>query len=324
MKKILITGACGFIGSHLTEIMAEKGFKVVAFDRYNINNDYGNLEKSKFIDKIDVKLGDLRDFDSVLNAINGCDAVFHLGALIGIPYSYVSPLAYIKTNIEGTYNVLEASRIKKVKQVIITSTSETYGTEKYVPMNESHPKVGQSPYAASKIAADQLAISYYKSFNLPVKVVRPFNTYGPRQSARAVIPTIISQILNKNKILDLGNLSPTRDFTFVSDTCSGLVEIFNSKKLFGQEINIGSMNEISIHDVAQKIKQIMNSKIEIKINNLKKRPINSEVDRLLCDNSFLKNNSKWEIKVNLEKGLRETIKWIKKNKKFFKAYNYNI
>jgi NAD dependent epimerase/dehydratase len=324
MKKILITGACGFIGSHLTEVMAEKGFKVVAFDRYNINNDYGNLEKSKFIDKIDFKLGDLRDFDSVLNAINGCDAVFHLGALIGIPYSYVSPLAYIKTNIEGTYNVLEASRIKKVKQVIITSTSETYGTAKYVPMNESHPKVGQSPYAASKIAADQLAISYYKSFNLPVKVVRPFNTYGPRQSARAVIPTIISQILNKNKILDLGNLSPTRDFTFVSDTCSGLIEIFNSKKLFGQEINIGSMNEISIHDVAQKIKQIMNSKIEIKINNLKKRPINSEVDRLLCDNSFLKNNSKWEIKVNLEKGLRETIKWIKKNKKFFKAYNYNI
>ena len=324
MKKILITGACGFIGSHLTEIMAEKGFKVVAFDRYNINNDYGNLEKSKFIDKIDFKLGDLRDFDSVLNAINGCEAVFHLGALIGIPYSYVSPLAYIKTNIEGTYNVLEASRIKKVKQVIITSTSETYGTAKYVPMNESHPKVGQSPYAASKIAADQLAISYYKSFNLPVKVVRPFNTYGPRQSARAVIPTIISQILNKNKILDLGNLSPTRDFTFVSDTCSGLIEIFNSKKLFGQEINIGSMNEISIHDVAQKIKQIMNSKIEIKINNLKKRPINSEVDRLLCDNSFLKNNSKWEIKVNLEKGLRETIKWIKKNKKFFKAYNYNI
>ena len=324
MKKILITGACGFIGSHLTEIMAEKGFKVVAFDRYNINNDYGNLEKSKFIDKIDVKLGDLRDFDSVLNAINGCDAVFHLGALIGIPYSYVSPLAYIKTNIEGTYNVLEASRIKKVKQVIITSTSETYGTAKYVPMNESHPKVGQSPYAASKIAADQLAISYYKSFNLPVKVVRPFNTYGPRQSARAVIPTIISQILNKNKILDLGNLSPTRDFTFVSDTCSGLIEIFNSKKLFGQEINIGSMNEISIHDVAQKIKQIMNSKIEIKINNLKKRPINSEVDRLLCDNSFLKKNSKWEIKVNLDKGLRETIKWIKKNKNFFKAYNYNI
>ena len=324
MKKILITGACGFIGSHLTEVMAEKGFKVVAFDRYNINNDYGNLEKSKFIDKIDFKLGDLRDFDSVLNAINGCDAVFHLGALIGIPYSYVSPLAYIKTNIEGTYNVLEASRIKKVKQVIITSTSETYGTAQYVPMNESHPKVGQSPYAASKIAADQLAISYYKSFNLPVKVVRPFNTYGPRQSARAVIPTIISQILNKNKILDLGNLSPTRDFTFVSDTCSGLIEIFNSKKLFGQEINIGSMNEISIHDLAQKIKQIMNSKIEIKINNLKKRPMNSEVDRLLCDNSFLKNNSKWEIKVNLEKGLRETIKWIKKNKKFFKAYNYNI
>lgn len=324
MKKILITGACGFIGSHLTEMLVAKGYDVVAFDRYNINNDHGNLEKSKFKNKIKVKLGDIRDFDSVLNALDGCYAVFHLAALIGIPYSYVSPLAYIRTNVEGTYNVLEASRIKKIKQVIITSTSETYGSAQYVPMNENHPKVGQSPYSATKISADQLAISYFKSFKLPVKIARPFNTYGPRQSARAVIPTIISQILDKNKILDLGNLSPTRDFTFVSDTCSGLVEIFNSKKLFGQEINIGSMNEISIHDLAQKIKQIMNSKIEIKINNLKKRPMNSEVDRLLCDNSFLKNNSKWEIKVNLEKGLRETIKWIKKNKKIFKAHNYNI
>jgi NAD dependent epimerase/dehydratase len=324
VKKILITGACGFIGSHLTEMLVAKGYDVVAFDRYNINNDHGNLEKSKFKNKIKVKLGDIRDFDSVLNALDGCYAVFHLAALIGIPYSYVSPLAYIRTNVEGTYNVLEASRIKKIKQVIITSTSETYGSAQNVPMNENHPKVGQSPYSATKISADQLAISYFKSFKLPVKIARPFNTYGPRQSARSVIPTIISQILDKNKILDLGNLNPTRDFTFVSDTCSGLIEIFNSNKFFGKEVNIGSMDEISILEIAKKIKKIMNSNIKIKTNNQKKRPKSSEVERLFCDNNFIKDNSKWKTKVGLEKGLKETIKWIKDNKKFFKSKNYNI
>ena len=324
MKKILITGACGFIGSHLSEIMTGKGFKVVAFDRYNINNDYGHLENSKLKNKIEVKLGDLRDFDSVLNALDGCHAVFHLGALIGIPYSYVSPLAYIKTNIEGTYNILEASRIKKIKQVIITSTSETYGSAQYVPIDEYHPKVGQSPYAASKIAADQLAVSYYKSFNLPIKIARPFNTYGPRQSARAIIPTIISQILNKNQTLNLGNLNPTRDFTFVTDTCNGLIEVFNSNKLFGQEINIGSNNEISILDLAKKIKKIMKSEIKIKTNKLKKRPKDSEVDRLVCNNNYITQKTNWRVKTNIDKGINETIKWIKQNKEMFKSKNYNI
>lgn len=324
MKKILITGACGFIGSHLTEMLVAKGYDVVAFDRYNINNNHGNLEKSKFKNKIKVKLGDIRDFDSVLNALDGCYAVFHLAALIGIPYSYVSPLAYIRTNVEGTYNVLEASRIKKIKQIIITSTSETYGSAQYVPIDEYHPKVGQSPYAASKIAADQLAVSYYKSFNLPIKIARPFNTYGPRQSARAIIPTIISQILNKNKTLNLGNLNPTRDFTFVTDTCNGLIEIFNSNKLFGQEINIGSNNEISILDLAKKIKKIMKSEIRIKTNKLKKRPKDSEVDRLVCNNNYINQKTNWRVKTNIDKGIYETIKWIKQNKEMFKSKNYNI
>jgi NAD dependent epimerase/dehydratase len=324
MKKILITGACGFIGSHLIEMLITRGFDVVAFDRYNIDNNFGNLEKSKFKNKIQIKFGDLRDFDSVLNALDGCDVVFHLAALIGIPYSYISPLAYIKTNVEGTYNILEASRIKNIKQIIIVSTSEVYGSAQYVPIDENHPKVGQSPYSASKIAADQLAISYYKSFNLPIKIARPFNTYGPRQSARAIIPTIISQILNKNKVLDLGNLSPTRDFTFVSDTCNGLIEIFKSKIFFGKQVNIGSNYEISILELAQKIKRIMKSKIKIKINKFKKRPKSSEVDRLLCDNTFIKQKTKWKVKINLDNGLRETIKWIKYNKEIFKSKKYNI
>lgn len=324
MKKILITGACGFIGSHLIEMLITRGFEVVAFDRYNIDNNFGNLEKSKFKKKIQVKFGDLRDYDSVLNALDGCDSIFHLAALIGIPYSYVSPLAYVKTNIEGTYNILEASRVKKIKQIIIVSTSEVYGSAQYAPIDENHPKVAQSPYSASKIAADQLAISYYRSFNLPIKIARPFNTYGPRQSARAIIPTIISQILKKNKVLDLGNLSPTRDFTFVSDTCNGLIEIFKSKIFFGKEVNIGSNHEISILDLAKKIKKIMKSKIKIKINKLKKRPSGSEVDRLLCDNTFIIQQTNWRVKKNLDEGLKETIKWIKYNKGIFKSENYNI
>ena len=194
-KKILITGAAGFMGSFLTELCVKKGYKVVAFDRYNPNNHIGWLENSKYINDIEVVLGDIRDFDSVFNAVEGCDCVFHLAALIGIPYSYISPLAYIKTNIEGTYNVLEAAKLKNISQILITSTSETYGNAKYIPIDEKHPLSAQSPYSSSKIAADQLALSYYFSFNLPIKIVRPFNTYGPRQSARAIIPTIIDQIM---------------------------------------------------------------------------------------------------------------------------------
>ena len=208
MNKILVTGATGFIGSHLTEYLVQKGLNVIAFDRYNSNNHWGWLEHSKYINDFQVILGDIRDYDSISKAMVDCDAVFHLAALIGIPYSYVSPLAYIRTNIEGTYNVLEASKNLNLEQILVTSTSETYGTAQYVPIDENHPLVGQSPYSASKIAADQLAISYFKSYELPVKIVRPFNTYGPRQSARAIIPTIISQLLNGEKEIKLGRLHP--------------------------------------------------------------------------------------------------------------------
>lgn len=324
MKKVLITGGCGFIGSHLAEMLASKNIKVVVFDKYNSNNHYGNLEKSIFLSKIKVKLGDIRDFDSVMDAVSGCDTIFHLAALIGIPYSYVSPLGYIKTNIEGTYNILEAARKIKINQVIIASTSETYGTAQYVPIDENHPKIGQSPYAATKISADQIALSYYKSFDLPVKIARPFNTYGPRQSARAIIPTIISQIISNNKSLNLGNLSPTRDLTFVEDTCEGLIAIAKSKKLIGHEINIGSNKEISIEQLVKKIKKIMKSNIKIQINKKKFRPKLSEVERLVCDNKKIKKLTNWKVKTNIDKGLEKTINWIKLNNHKFKYKKYNI
>ena len=220
-KKIVITGGCGFIGSHLVELLSESN-EVIAFDRYNSESDHYWLTNSKFKDRFSVVLGDIRDYDSVQSVLKGADVVIHMAALIGIPYSYVSPLAYIRTNVEGTYNVLQASKELELDQVMITSTSETYGTAQYVPMDEDHPKVGQSPYSASKISADQIAISYYRSFDLPVTIVRPFNTYGPRQSSRAVIPNIVSQILTNNGEVNLGNISPTRDFTFVEDTCSAV------------------------------------------------------------------------------------------------------
>ena len=251
MKKVLITGAAGFIGSHLTEFFVKKNFKVTVFDRYNSFNSFGwldniNLRKTKFI------LGDIRDFDSVNKAIKNQDIVIHLAALIGIPYSYISPSAYIKTNVEGTYNVLEASRNNKIKQVIITSTSETYGSAQTYKISENHPLNAQSPYAATKIAADQLAISYYKSFNTPVKIIRPFNTYGPRQSLRAVIPTIICQAIRGN-IIKIGNLHTSRDLTYVQDTCSAYFSILNSSKTFGEVINVGSDNNFNILDLIKKV-----------------------------------------------------------------------
>ena len=230
MKKIIITGATGFVGSHLAELCVEKGYNVIAFDRYNPNHNLGWLENSKYQKDINFIFADIRDYDSVLKSMKGCDIVFHLAALIGIPYSYISPLAYLKTNVEGTYNVLESSKNLGLEQTIITSTSETYGSAKYVPMDEQHPLLGQSPYAASKIAADQLALSYYLSFNLPIKIVRPFNTYGPRQSLRAIIPTIISQGLKNDNDIKLGSLTPTRDFLYVKDTCDGFLKICKSEK----------------------------------------------------------------------------------------------
>jgi len=321
LKKLLITGATGFIGSHLSELCVKKGFNVIAFDRYNPNNHWGWLEESRYKDDMEVILGDVRDYDSVSKAMQGCEAVFHLAALIGIPYSYVSPLAYIRTNVEGTYNVLEAAKNLNVDQVLITSTSETYGTAQYVPIDENHPLVGQSPYAASKIAADQLAISYYRSFDLPVKIVRPFNTYGPRQSARAVIPTIISQLLYGNGKAKLGNLTPTRDLTFVTDTCRSFIEISKSKKLYGEVTNVGMNEETAIGDLANSIAALMNKHIQIESEEVRIRPKKSEVERLRCDNTKLLNSTNWNPQYSLDKGLQETIDWMEHS---MDAYKYNV
>jgi len=322
--KVLVTGSGGFIGSHLAEKCIEKGYTVRAFVRYNSNNRWGWLDSSPYKKDFEVITGDIRDFDSVYNAVKGCDAVFHLAALIGIPYSYTSPLAYIKTNIEGTYNILQASKELDVSHILVTSTSETYGTAQYVPIDENHPAVGQSPYSATKIAADQLAISYYRSFGLPVKIVRPFNTYGPRQSARAIIPTIISQILAGKKEIKVGSLNPTRDLTFVSDTCRGFLEIFKSESLFGEVTNIGMNEEISIQNLINLIIQIMDVDVKIVSEQDRLRPESSEVERLMCNNKKITENTNWRPEYNLNKGLIETIKWIKKNINLYKPEIYNV
>jgi NAD dependent epimerase/dehydratase len=324
MEKILITGAAGFIGSHLTELCVKNGYRVKAFIRYNSKNNWGWLENSEVKNEIEIISGDIRDYDSVCNALDGCSAVFHLAALIGIPYSYISPLAYIKTNIEGTYNILEASKQRGLENILVTSTSETYGTAQYIPIDENHPIVGQSPYSATKIAADQLAISYFRSFNLPVKIVRPFNTYGPRQSARAIIPTVITQILFGKKKISLGNLEPTRDLTFVKDTCKGFIEIYNSEKLFGEVTNIGMNEEISIHDLVNTIAELLNVEIEIETENKRVRPEKSEVERLFCNNDKIIKNTNWKPIYNLKKGIVETIEWIKENINLYKPDVYNI
>lgn len=325
-KPILVTGATGFIGSHLTEILVQKGHDVIAFDRYNSNNDWGWLENSKFKHDFKVILGDIRDYDSVFNAMKGCGSVMHLAALIGIPYSYVSPLAYIRTNVEGTYNILESARRLELDEIIITSTSETYGTAKYVPIDEKHPLVGQSPYSATKISADQLAISYFRSFESPVKIVRPFNTYGPRQSARAIIPTIITQALNNQQQLNLGNTTPTRDLTHVHDTCEGFIKILNCETLYGQATNIGMNEEISIKDLIKLISSLMKKDLEVKSSHERVRPDKSEVERLLCDNTKLTKHTDWNPKYNLKSGLQNFIEWVQKPENYqkYKPERYNV
>ncbi len=324
MKKVLVTGAGGFIGSHLTELLVEEGFEVSALVRYNSKNNWGWLEDSPVKKEINVLTGDIRDFDSVFNSLKGCNAVFHLAALIGIPYSYVSPKAYIETNITGTYNVLQASKELGLEQILVTSTSETYGTAQYVPIDEKHPLVGQSPYSATKIAADQLAISFYRSFNLPVKIVRPFNTFGPRQSARAIIPTVITQLLDGKEKLKLGNLAPTRDLTFVRDTALGFLEIFKSNKLFGEFTNIGMNDEISVHDLIILISNLMDKKVVIETEQDRVRPDNSEVERLVCNNSKIMKHTTWKPQYNLESGLKETITWLQQNIHVYKSDLYNV
>ena len=321
---VLITGAAGFIGSHLTELCIEQGYRVKVFVHYNSRNSWGWLEDSPYLNQIEIISGDVRDYDAVYRAMGGCDKVFHLAALIGIPYSYVSPLAYIRTNIEGTYNILESARNLETSQVLVTSTSETYGTAQYVPIDEKHPMVGQSPYSAAKIGADHIALSYYRSFDLPVKVVRPFNTYGPRQSARAIIPTVITQLLSGKTTLKLGNLTPTRDLTFVKDTARGFLAISEAKGLNGEITNIGMNNEITINDLVKCIAELINVEITIKSDSQRIRPGKSEVERLYCNNSKILKHTNWKPDYDLKSGLTETIDWLKTHMEYYKPDIYSV
>ncbi len=322
--KILVTGAEGFIGSHLTELLVEKGYEVKAFVRYNFTNNWGWLESSKYLKDIEIYTGDVRDYDSVYDAMKDVSIVFHLAALIGIPYSYTSPLAYIKTNTEGTYNVLEAGRKLGLERIIVTSTSEVYGTAQYVPIDEKHPYNPQSPYAASKAAADHLALSYYRSFGTPVTIIRPFNTYGPRQSARAIIPTIVTQVLSGKTQIKLGNLAPTRDLNYVKDTANGFITVGLHEKTIGNVYNIGSGREISIGALAQKIVDLIGKSVEIVQDEQRVRPEKSEVERLLCNADKAKELTGWEPKYTLENGLKETIEWIQDNMQYYKPDIYNV
>ena len=323
-KKVLITGACGFFGSHLSEFLIQKGYSVIAFDRYNPTNDLGWLENSQYKNDIEFILGDIRDYDSVYKAIQGSSICIHLAALIGIPYSYVSPLAYLKTNVEGTYNVLEASKNLNTEQVIITSTSEIYGSSQYNPMDELHPINAQSPYAASKVAADQLSLSYYKSFNLPIKIARPFNIYGPRQSLRAVIPSIISQCINNINPIKIGNIESERDFTYVSDTCESFSCILESSKLFGEIVNIGTGKNISIKNLAELIIDKIAKSKSFSIDQNRLRPINSEVSSLTASTNKIHSNTNWKSKISISEGIDKTIVWMEENLNKFKSSNYIV
>lgn len=331
-QKILVTGADGFIGSHLTEELVRQGYDVRAFVFYNSFNSWGWLDHSPadIKGRFEVFAGDIRDPHGVKEAMRGCGVVLHLAALIAIPYSYHSPDTYVDTNIKGTLNILQAARELGVEKVIHTSTSEVYGTAQFVPITEEHPLQGQSPYAATKIGADQLALSFYRSFGLPVSIIRPFNTYGPRQSARAVIPTIISQIASGKKEIQLGALSPTRDFNYVKDTVQGFIAIAESDQSIGEVINIGSNYEISIGDLVHTISRLMNADIEIKTDSQRLRPEKSEVERLWADNSKARRLLGWEPqycgKEGLERGLAETIAWFTdpENLNRYRTDVYNI
>ena len=326
MKRVLITGADGFIGSHLTELLLNKGFKVRALSQYNSFNYWGWLEDVPSHSHLEIVTGDIRDPHYCKEIMKGIDIVFHLAALIAIPYSYVAPDSYVDTNVKGTLNICQAAKESGVQRVIHTSTSEVYGTAIYVPIDENHPKQPQSPYSASKIGADMMAMSFYNAFSLPVTIARPFNTYGPRQSARAIIPTIISQIANGAKEIQLGDLTPTRDFNFVKDTCNGFMELAESENTIGKEINIASNFEISMADTLNLIKQIMKSDVEFKTDDQRIRPVNSEVYRLWGDNTLITSLTQWQPKYNMEEGLKETIKWFIKpeNLRKFKSSIYNI
>ncbi|MBQ4531294.1 MAG: SDR family oxidoreductase [Lachnospiraceae bacterium] len=325
-KKVLVTGADGFIGSHLTEMLVEQGYDVKAFAYYNSFNTWGwldTLPKDK-LDAIEVFTGDIRDPNGVRTAMKGMEQVFHLAALIAIPFSYHSPDSYVDTNIKGTLNVLQAGRELETERIMITSTSEVYGTAQYVPIDEKHPYQGQSPYSATKIGADRLAESFYRSFNMPISIVRPFNTFGPRQSARAVIPTIISQLLAGKEEIKLGSLTPTRDFNYVKDTAAGFIAISKSDKTIGEEINIATQQEISIGDLANEIIAQINPKAKIVCEEERLRPEKSEVNRLLGANAKIRSLTDWSPKYTFAQGIEETINWMRDNLNAYKTDIYNV
>lgn len=326
MTSVLVTGADGFIGSHLVEALIQEGHSVRAFVYYNSFNSWGWLDTfpKEILTEIEVFTGDIRDPNGVKEAMKGIDEAYHLAALIAIPFSYHSPDSYVDTNIKGTLNVLQAARDLGTSRILVTSTSEVYGTAKYVPIDENHPYQGQSPYSATKIGADRIAESFYRSFNMPVTIVRPFNTYGPRQSARAVIPTIITQLLSGKNEIKLGSLTPTRDFNYVKDTVQGFIEIAKSDNTIGEEINIATQQEISIGELAQEMINQINPNAKIECEEQRLRPEKSEVNRLLGSNEKIKRLTNWIPKYTLKAGLAETIEWTKNNLDKYKIDIYNI
>ncbi|MAQ88921.1 MAG: NAD-dependent dehydratase [Rhodopirellula sp.] len=332
MKTALVTGADGFIGSHLVELLLKSGYKVKAFCQYNSLGSWGWLDTLPISTKseLEVILGDTRDLNSILNAMKNCDLVFHLAALIAIPYSYIAPASYVDTNITGTLNVLQACRDLEVEKIVHTSTSECYGSAQFVPITEDHPLVAQSPYAASKIAADQIALSFHKSFNMPISILRPFNTYGPRQSNRAVIPSIITQIASGKSQIKLGALSPTRDFNFVADTCKAFLAVAESTGTVGRVINACSNFEISIGNTVELIASVMNREIDIVSDDSRIRPTNSEVTRLYGDNKLIRELTDWQAEYSgldgFKRGIELTVDWFSnaKNLALYKTDLYNI
>ena len=327
-QKVLVTGADGFIGSHLVEELLLQGYQVKAFCMYNSFNSWGWLDSfpKELLAQIEIFNGDVRDPNGVRTAMKGCDMVFHLAALIAIPYSYHSPDSYVDTNVKGTLNVIQAAKDLGVERVLVTSTSEIYGTAQYVPIDEKHPKQPQSPYSASKIGADCMADSFYRSFDMPITIVRPFNTYGPRQSARAIIPTIITQLLNGFEEIKLGDLTPTRDLLYVKDTVKGFVEIAKSTSLIGHECNIATNSEVSMQTMADTLVELINPNAKIVQDTNRLRPEKSEVFRLFGDNTKLIAHTDWSVKHTLEQGLQETINWFSnpENLRQYKAGIYNV
>lgn len=325
-KKVFVTGAGGFIGSHLVEELLHLGCEVRALVRYNSRNDWGNLEllPPELKQQIDVRMGDVQDPFFLRKCIEGCQVVFHLAALISVPYSYVAPDSFVNVNIKGTLNLLEASRQQGIERIVHTSTSEVYGSAQYVPIDEKHPLQGQSPYAASKIGADKIVESYYCTFDLPVTTIRPFNTFGPRQSARAVIPALTSQILSNQTTIKVGSLKPIRDFTFVKDTVSAFIQIAETDAALGQVVNVGTGRGVSIGEVVKLLQQVSNRHVQLETDAARLRPEASEVDRLICNNTKARQLLGWSPNYSLEDGLREVVNFIQSFSDLYKVNLYNI